>query len=90
MTETTYQRMKREADEAVEPKPAVRRRVKRDPEVAKARQAEKTRRYQESRRRSHIVLVSRHEDEFEEILAAERTGVDEERGPLPGDESEES
>ena len=57
-----------------------------DPEVAKKRTSEKARREQEARRRANIVLAHRHEDEWQELLNAERDAVNSERGPLPGDE----
>lgn len=56
------------------------------PEVAKARSSEKTRREAEARRRASIVLAHRHEDEWQELLTAEREAVNSERGALPGDE----
>lgn len=91
-TETAYQRMKREAEESrpdPEGKRPVRPRVRRDPKVAKARAAEKTRRYQEASRRAVIVLKGRFPEEWAAIFAEEQAGVDSEKGPLPGDEIEE-
>lgn len=56
-----------------------------DPAVAKARRAEQVRRSTEARRRAWMVLAARHSAEFDRLLAAERAGLDAEKGPLPGD-----
>lgn len=61
------------------------RRRQREAGVAARRTAERNRRNIESRRRAWNVLASRHPEEFADLLAAERAGVDAERGPLPGD-----
>ena len=56
-----------------------------DPDVAKARQLDRARREQEARRRAAIMLAAAHPEEWDELLTAEKRGVDDERGPLPGD-----
>lgn len=58
-----------------------------DPETAKARSAERTRRLMEARRRAVTMLIEAHEDEYDALFGVEQKGVDAERGPLPGDES---
>lgn len=57
-----------------------------DPDTAKRRAREKTRRYMEARRRVSAVLMARHADEVHDLMQAELAGVDQERGPLPGDD----
>jgi hypothetical protein len=75
VTETAYQKLRRGPGRPREYPPA----------VAKARRAEQVRRSTEARRRALMVLAARHPDEFDRLLAAERDGLDTEKGPLPGD-----
>jgi hypothetical protein len=56
------------------------------PEVAKERKAEQMRRNTRARDRAYFVLSKRHNAEFEELFAAEKAAIAEDRGPLPGDE----
>lgn len=83
--ETPYQRLRREREArrleeiAKDPQPYY------PPEVRKARNAEKNRRNAESRRRAHLILAQRHASEYAKLLEVEAAGLDEERGPLPGD-----
>ena len=84
---TEYQKLRsdREAGRVPEGQKGPRRK-RFSPEVAKARQAEATRRAVEARRRATMILGLRYPDEYEVLLKSERAGVDAERGPLPGDE----
>ena len=66
------------------------RRMKFTPAVARARNAERTRRSMEARRRALLILSQRYPDEFAALLVTERAGVDVERGPLPGDLTEDA
>ena len=56
-----------------------------NPEVAKARASEKSRRYMEARRRDTTLLLERHAEEYKALAAVEAEGARQERGPLPGD-----
>lgn len=57
------------------------------PKVAKDRAGERGRRSAEARRRAWVVLADRHRKEYRELFEAELSALNEERGPLPGDES---
>ncbi len=60
-------------------------RTRLEPEVAKARRAERNRRTVETRRRALILLADRYPEEYAALARTEAQGVDQERGPLPGD-----
>lgn len=84
--QTPYQALRAaKAAKPVEPEKP-KRVYRRDPEVAKARAAERNRRNVEARRRAYLVLAQRYQAEFDEIYEAETRGLAAERGPLPGDE----
>ena len=59
------------------------------PEVAKARNSERTRRSVEARRRASLILAERYPEEYAELARIEREGIDREKCPLPGDSETE-
>lgn len=84
---TPYQQRREAAAAATgaQPEAGPRRPYRLPPEVAKARAAERGRRAAETRRRATVILIERHAKEYAELAEIERAGLDDERGPLPGD-----
>ena len=67
-------------------KPATGRPRSFTPEVSAARKKEATRRLTRARTLAYMALVDVYRDEFDELLAQAKAAVEDESGPLPGDE----
>ena len=55
------------------------------PEVAAARDKERTRRAAKAQRQTRTILSKRHSDEYRELYVALLAEINAEAGPLPGD-----
>ena len=56
------------------------------PAIASERVLEQQRRYQSARSRALIMLKTKYQDDYKYYLGLASKHVDNERGPLPGDE----